>query len=287
MTTEDVIAHHGILGMKWGIRRFQNPDGSLTAAGKKRYSKGNVLEGQKLKYDSMFRQELRNDIKLIPHQMLAYLVPGYGLAFNAISIKKSMDYNSTKEYKQKHASLKELNKKETVLSDISKDVKEVNKTGKKGYVKNCFNCVCALEMRQRGYDVVASPRSVGTYSTEYLKHFNGVEIGSHSTNRNDKESRKKWVERSYSELCSQLEANGPNARGFLSFTYENSNSGHTITWFTNSSGEVYFYDPQSGSTNATNTLSLSSQNYTYGRLDNAKVKDSITEVVTNRKEKRK
>lgn len=31
------LAHHGILGQKWGVRRYQNPDGSLTAAGKKRY----------------------------------------------------------------------------------------------------------------------------------------------------------------------------------------------------------------------------------------------------------
>ena len=31
------LAHHGIKGMKWGVRRFQNPDGSLTSAGKKRY----------------------------------------------------------------------------------------------------------------------------------------------------------------------------------------------------------------------------------------------------------
>lgn len=30
--------HYGILGMKWGVRRYQNADGSLTAAGKKRYS---------------------------------------------------------------------------------------------------------------------------------------------------------------------------------------------------------------------------------------------------------
>ena len=30
--------HHGIKGMKWGIRRYQNKDGSLTPAGKKRYS---------------------------------------------------------------------------------------------------------------------------------------------------------------------------------------------------------------------------------------------------------
>lgn len=32
-----VLCHHGILGMKWGIRRYQNKDGTLTAAGKKRY----------------------------------------------------------------------------------------------------------------------------------------------------------------------------------------------------------------------------------------------------------
>lgn len=31
--------HHGILGMKWGVRRFQNKDGSLTETGKKRVAK--------------------------------------------------------------------------------------------------------------------------------------------------------------------------------------------------------------------------------------------------------
>lgn len=30
------LYHHGIKGMKWGVRRYQNPDGSLTAEGKRR-----------------------------------------------------------------------------------------------------------------------------------------------------------------------------------------------------------------------------------------------------------
>lgn len=41
-TRSDELYHHGIKGQKWGVRRFQNKDGSLTPAGEKRYGDGNL-----------------------------------------------------------------------------------------------------------------------------------------------------------------------------------------------------------------------------------------------------
>lgn len=48
-----IFYHHGIKGQKWGIRRFQNKDGSLTAAGKKRYDDFSVRNDRENMYKNV------------------------------------------------------------------------------------------------------------------------------------------------------------------------------------------------------------------------------------------
>lgn len=58
---ENELMHWGIKGMKWGIRRYQNKDGSLTPAGRKRYAQ----EMAKLKEEEKIaKNKLRTQAKL-------------------------------------------------------------------------------------------------------------------------------------------------------------------------------------------------------------------------------
>lgn len=54
------LEHHGILGQKWGIRRFQNKDGSYTAAGKKRYGDDSVGAKEEPKRGRLGVQETKS-----------------------------------------------------------------------------------------------------------------------------------------------------------------------------------------------------------------------------------
>lgn len=55
---DEYLAHFGILGMRWGIRRFQNADGSLTSAGIKRYRKDNPDSAIKPKVTSQQQSDV-------------------------------------------------------------------------------------------------------------------------------------------------------------------------------------------------------------------------------------
>lgn len=128
------LYHHGIKGQKWGVRRYQNPDGSLTEAGKKRYAKSSEA-------DSMTKEaKKRNTVaKQFENEGFTPSKRNPNIFYEKVSKDYKPDkYHSTLEIdasylKEDHVSAKELadaaksvrGKTESMVNDaVDKIVKE-------------------------------------------------------------------------------------------------------------------------------------------------------------------
>lgn len=131
------FAHHGIIGMKWGVRRYQNPDGSLTAAGKRRIERKDVKWANK-NYNKIVAQTRKS----ISGELDAY---ARKILSNPSSRKSNGKLSSTaiNAYNKKMAELMNLAARD-VSAPSGRVVQFVAKRGEIGV---------HMALADRGYDI--------------------------------------------------------------------------------------------------------------------------------------
>lgn len=280
--------------MKWGVRRYQNKDGSLTAEGKIRYRSKNVKmrgTGKETNYDHDTNSKDRFKKKQLQRALLsvAFLNP-IPLAFMAADTVKS-----TVSVQKEKKALKEQAKtpidkktglhlkpegKEYTKKEDAKSVNPAYADFSDNTKNNCMLCTTAYDLRRRGYNVLAKKASTG-YDDDIIthcypkakKHVPKQTI----TKKNGKVvvSKKLMKENTKKDLLAQ----GEGARGNLCVTWDNSFSGHSVAYEVEN-GKVNIYDAQCGKKMSLDSiLSKSRECYTF-RLDNVEfdkkaIKDAV------------
>lgn len=100
----DELYHHGILGMKWGVRRYQNADGTLTAKGKARYMKVESSKHLQKSETKKARKILNTHVNMDPRYALSYSNMSKKSQAKAKRYMKGSDkYNKYMEKAEKNA----------------------------------------------------------------------------------------------------------------------------------------------------------------------------------------
>lgn len=299
---ETDIRHYGITGMKWGQRRYQNPDGTLTEAGKLRYTRGgekredlNINQLRK-KIDKSWDKSQREPIKDVNRELskkgqttadlYAMRVAYHLMTLRPISLgidiadglgalsasSKAKTYFRNREKNSIIDPKTGLYKKRKEMTE-DEDMKVVNpefKDFNTNTKNNCMLCTTTYDIRRRGFDVTAQKDSEGFNFNDMKRWYPKAKLTTISS-----ESPKSLTYtnmRGNSDLMKRtsetLIKQGNGARGNIIVRFSDNGGSHSMVYEIQDS-KLVIRDCQSGRTYKNPNAILSKvSNIGYIRLDN-------------------
>lgn len=301
------LKHHGVKGMKWGVRRYQNEDGTLTPAGLKRQAKFDKEFKTAKKLDPTATDEEATDLANRRLRLKKYLKIGLGItagvlvAYGGYKLYQTYKWNSSE--KDPLTGLPKMNQQEDIFESMAKtnNHKAYNPFGSEEYKNNCVLCSTTMEARARGLNVEAgramgkdksflediyeNPKIVPINKADPLATMSTKEIQQNIRDHGPiyKDNMMEQLRNSFKpknrmdnmvKINNEMKKYGPGARAnlFIRWNEEYGFGGHSIMAYNDKKGATHFLDGQTGMEYEPLTLWANANPISVTRTDNLKFK---------------